>query len=112
MQFIWMLIKHIQVVINWIPLRRLELSESKSLFSKVMEKLGSDRAYIIKKCISDCNGHPRTLEKFHELLTGNITALKTYPYATLIEELTKEISQWFESNITFSVVKLALLGKN
>ncbi|GES76038.1 hypothetical protein GLOIN_2v1783590 [Rhizophagus clarus] len=99
--------------INWIPLRRLELSESIDLFSKLIEKLGPDRpdrAFIIKKCISDCNGHPRTLESLYELLSKNNTALETYNFATIIEVLTKEIRPWY-GDITFSIVKLALLGE-
>ncbi|CAB4441815.1 unnamed protein product [Rhizophagus irregularis] len=101
---------HLGRDINWAPLRRLDISESMELFDKFTEELDSNRAYIINRCISDCNGHPRTLEKFYKLLNGSNTTLKTNNFATLIEELTKSIDTWF-SNISFSVVKLALLGK-
>ncbi|GET62012.1 hypothetical protein RIR_jg12171.t1 [Rhizophagus irregularis DAOM 181602=DAOM 197198] len=97
--------------INWIPLRRLEFSESIELFKEVIKKLESDsRVSVLCKCISGCNGHPRTLEKFYELLS-NTTALTTYGWAALIEELTKKIVNWFVNYITFPVVKLALLGE-
>ncbi|CAB4415466.1 unnamed protein product [Rhizophagus irregularis] len=80
--------------INWIPLRRLEFSESIELFKEVIKKLESDsRVSVLRKCISDCNGHPRTLEKLYELLS-NTTALTTYGWAALIEELTKKIVHW------------------
>ncbi|CAB4481391.1 unnamed protein product [Rhizophagus irregularis] len=98
--------------INWIPLRRIEFSESIELFNEVTKKLESDsRVSVIRKCISDCNGHPRMLEKFYELLS-NTTALTTYGSAALMEELTKKIVHFFVNYITFSVVKLALLGEH
>ncbi|RHZ53525.1 hypothetical protein Glove_441g114 [Diversispora epigaea] len=99
--------------IIWIPLRRLALSESIKLFNKITENLNNHnnhhRLFVIKKCIADCNGHPRTLEKFYQLLSGDDTALNTDIYSSLIERLAKNLSQWF-SPITFSIIKKALLG--
>ncbi|GBC00031.1 hypothetical protein RclHR1_37100001, partial [Rhizophagus clarus] len=96
--------------ISWIPLRKLEFSESTALFSKFIEELeeNADRVFIIKKCISDCNGHPRTLESLYSLLNGNKTILKTANFAAIIEMLISKITINY---ITFPVVKLALLGK-
>ncbi|GES92830.1 hypothetical protein GLOIN_2v1783590 [Rhizophagus clarus] len=100
--------------ISWIPLRKLEFSESIALFSKFIEELerlgqeNADRVFIIKKCISDCNGHPRTLESLYSLLNGNETVLKTANFAAIIEMLINKITNDY---ITFPVVKLALLGE-
>ncbi|PKK51765.1 hypothetical protein RhiirC2_803272 [Rhizophagus irregularis] len=73
--------------INWIPLRRIEFSESIELFNEVTKKLESDSRV-------------------------NTTALTTYGSAALMEELTKKIVHFFVNYITFSVVKLALLGEH
>jgi hypothetical protein len=77
--------------INWIPLRRLNITESIELLNNLTIKLECHRKFIINKCISDCNDHPRTLEKFYKLLEGDKTALKVNNFATLIEKLTKQI---------------------
>ncbi|RHZ53390.1 hypothetical protein Glove_442g7 [Diversispora epigaea] len=98
--------------IIWIPLRRLTLSESFKLFNKITETPNyhdNRRLFVIKKCIADCNGHPRTLEKFYHLLFNDDTALNTDIYSSLIERLAKNLKQWF-SPITFSIIKKALLG--
>jgi hypothetical protein len=97
--------------INWIPLRRLNITESIELLNDLTIELEWDRKFIINMCISDCNGHPRTLEKLYELLNGNQTVLKVSNFATIIEMLTTQISAWF-SNISFSVIELALLGNS
>ncbi|KAF0351281.1 hypothetical protein F8M41_015383 [Gigaspora margarita] len=95
--------------INWIPLRRLALSESVELFHEITKSLSDRRLFIIKKCIADCNGHPRTLEKFYQLLHDDI-ALNTDVYSSLIERLAKNLDPLF-GRIFFSIVKMALLGK-
>ncbi|CAB5208805.1 unnamed protein product [Rhizophagus irregularis] len=43
--------------IDWVPLRRLEISESTDLFHKILngKELNEKRKYLIRKCISDCN---------------------------------------------------------
>ncbi|CAG8570192.1 40706_t:CDS:2 [Gigaspora margarita] len=95
--------------INWIPLRRLALSESVELFHEITKSLSERRLFIIKKCIADCNGHPRTLEEFYQLLNDDI-ALNTDVYSSLIERLAKNLGSLF-GRISFSIVKMALLGK-
>ncbi|RIB18704.1 hypothetical protein C2G38_2036671 [Gigaspora rosea] len=95
--------------INWIPLRRLALSESVELFHEVTKSLSDRRLFIIKKCIADCNGHPRTLEKFYQLLHDDI-ALNTDVYSSLIERLATNLVSLF-CKISFSIVKMALLGQ-
>ena len=65
--------------------------------------------FIIKKCIADCNGHPRTLEKFYQLLHNDDTALNTDIYSSLIERLARNLDLLF-GEISFSIVKMALLG--
>ncbi|CAG8600278.1 644_t:CDS:2 [Racocetra fulgida] len=80
--------------INWIPLRRLALSESVELFHEITKSLNDRRLFIIKKCIADCNGHPRILEKFYQLLHDNI-ALNTNVYSSLIEYLAKNLDSLF-----------------
>ncbi|RIB18707.1 hypothetical protein C2G38_2245604, partial [Gigaspora rosea] len=96
--------------INWIPLRRLALSESVELFHEITKSLSDRRLFIIKKCIADCNGHPRTLEKFYQLLRDDDIALNTDVYSSLIERLAKNLNPLF-GIISFSIVKMALLGK-
>src|ERR1051325_4680776 len=98
--------------IEWVPLRRLEVSESAELFSEAMEDLNLDkrRSYIIKKCIADCNGHPRTLEKFYKVFNSNEGTKKVHNYNSLLTILTDDIGEWYH-NISFPVVKMALLGE-
>jgi hypothetical protein len=102
--------------IDWVPLRRLEISESTDLFHKILNdnELKEKRKYLIKKCISDCNGHPRTLEKFYELLSENKTALDTDMYSSLLSHLVDRIvsSSFTLSYLNFSVIKTALLGNS
>ncbi|CAG8829370.1 27933_t:CDS:2, partial [Gigaspora margarita] len=88
---------------------RLALSESVELFHEITKSLSDRRLFIIKKCIADCNGHPRTLEKFYQLLHDDI-ALNTDVYSSLIERLAKNLDPLF-GRISFSIVKMALLGK-
>jgi hypothetical protein len=100
-------------IIDWIPLRRLEISESTELFNKIISpeslKLEESRSYVIKKCIADCNGHPRTLERFYEVVNSN-EAQKIHDYNTLVANLTHYIREWYQ-DISFPVVKIALLGE-
>lgn len=98
--------------IEWVPLRRLEISESAELFSEAMEDLNLDerRSYVIKKCIADCNGHPRTLEKFYKVFNSNEGTKKVHNYNSLLAILIDDIEEWYH-NISFPVVKMALLGE-
>ncbi|CAJ0845300.1 8105_t:CDS:2 [Entrophospora sp. SA101] len=99
--------------IEWIPLRRLEISESAELFNEVIRSLNleENRLFVIKKCISDCNGHPRTLEKFYQVFNSNKEAQIIHNYSSLIAILTNHIRDWYK-NISFPVVKMALLGES
>ncbi|CAB4428888.1 unnamed protein product [Rhizophagus irregularis] len=99
--------------IEWIPLRRLEVSESAELFSEVIRSLNLDehRLFIIKKCLVDCNGHPRTLEKFYQVFNSNEEAKKIHNYSSLIAILTNHIGEWYK-HISFPVVKMVLLEKS
>ena len=98
--------------INWVPLRRLNISESAELFSEIIRNLNLDkrRLYVIKKCIADCNGHPRTLENFYQVFNSNKEAKKIHNYGSLITILTNHIGEWY-MHISFPVVKAALLGE-
>ncbi|CAB5121290.1 unnamed protein product [Rhizophagus irregularis] len=98
--------------IEWIPLRRLEVSESAELFSEVIRSLNLEhRLFIIKKCLADCNGHPRTLENFYQVFNSNEEAKKIHNYSSLIAILTNHIGEWYK-HISFPVVKMALLEKS
>ncbi|CAI2184850.1 9182_t:CDS:1 [Funneliformis geosporum] len=98
--------------IEWIPLRRLEISESAELFNKIIRSLNLEerRLFVIKKCIANCNGHPRTLEKFYQVFNSNEKAKKIHNYSSLIAILIKHIEEWYK-NISFPVIKMTLLGK-
>ncbi|GBB84621.1 hypothetical protein RclHR1_01120009 [Rhizophagus clarus] len=72
-----------------------------------MKDLEEDRVYVIRKVISNCNGHPKTLEKFCEVLNDDI-ALKTDHLASLTERLATNLQPSL-GRISLSVVKMALL---
>ncbi|CAG8642045.1 1081_t:CDS:2, partial [Dentiscutata heterogama] len=91
-----------------IPLKRLALPESVELFYEITKSLGDRRSFIIKKRVADCNGHPRTLEKFYQLLCDD-SALNTDVYSSLIERLAINLDTLF-GKMSFSIVKMALLG--
>ncbi|POG73797.1 hypothetical protein GLOIN_2v1772162 [Rhizophagus irregularis DAOM 181602=DAOM 197198] len=99
--------------ICWIPLRRLVLSESANLFRTLVRNLDEHRLFVIKKCISDCNGHPRTLEKFYQVINvenGDDTTLNTDNYSSLMERLARNLKQLL-GRISLPIVKIALFGK-
>ncbi|CAB4474218.1 uncharacterized protein OCT59_015686 [Rhizophagus irregularis] len=96
------------------PLRRLEISvKSAELFNEVIRslKLEERRLFVIKKCIADCNGYPRTLEKFYQVFISNKEARKIHNYSYLITILANHIREWYK-DISFHIIKLALLGKS
>ena len=58
--------------------------------------MNKDRLLLINKCISDCNGHPRTLENFYKILDvkgKDDIALYIDVYSSLMERLARNLSQ-------------------
>jgi len=109
---VWSIQTDSQRPICWIPLRRLVLSESANLFCTLVRDSDGRRLFVINKCISDCNGHPRTLEKFYQVINiknGDDTALNIDNYSSLIERLARSLNQLL-GRISLSIIRIALIG--
>jgi hypothetical protein len=98
--------------IRWVPLPPLGLSDAISLFK---EGLLSEKPFLnlspkarrcIKLCISDCNGHPRSLENLAIILNRHASLAQAGDYTTLMNLLA---STYYRPPLA-EHVRLALLG--
>jgi len=94
--------------IRWVPLQPLQLDHSIALFTDLNLKAKEDkRCLILGLCISDCNGHPRSLEQLHHLLRDTKRPWLTQEsYVSILKELSSRVT--LESS--FEIVQYALQG--
>ncbi len=88
--------------IGWIKLAPPTLDEALSLFGE-----DAIKSPILRQCISDCNGHHRSLETLK--LVWDECKAKDYSYTMLIQELGKRIDPKY-SELTIDLIREALRG--
>ncbi|CAG8442791.1 3544_t:CDS:2 [Funneliformis caledonium] len=86
--------------VKWVLLQAISFTEAKNLFYEFHMSL------LNKRCISDCNGHPRSLEQLYFILKQGSMAAGTY--TNILSRLTEKIGTWV--HISFPEVKAALEG--
>ncbi len=98
--------------IAWVPLPALHLLDAISLFKDVLssQDLSSQGRRCIKLCISDCNGHPRSLERLAVTLNNSRGLALAGDYVSIMNILAKEMSNLYPL-LEIQYVKLALQGK-
>lgn len=88
--------------INWVYLRPAKLDSALSLFGDLT------LSPVLVQCISDCNGHFRSLETLFVLWQEVEGKPLTYP--TLIKRLRERMDNKYGDNLTIDLIKSALRG--
>lgn len=94
--------------IAWVSLPSLALKGALSLFKPLWSGLNYRRRLVLAMCVSDCNGHPRSLEYLYRLLRTDRSARHSKPYTVIMDTLVQNLGEAVPS---YAVVKAALAGK-
>jgi len=73
--------------VRWIPLPALTQISAEGLFVPLLTGVTNERRRQLQLCISDCAGHPRTLEHLYGILKDSVTYLHHARPAAILDVL-------------------------